>query len=190
MTTENTRVKRATEKIPARPPVVSATDSQFSELLLSVPDAIVISDATGRISLVNDQLCEIFRYTEEQLVGQSIELLLPERYREGHLAYRQAYMRNPLLRPMGQFREVLGLRSDGKEIPVEIWLRMFEGSTGMFVASAVRDVSEIRMLHRIQADSNRMLELIVSGESLEVVFSQLQQSIKDASPDSYCAILG
>ncbi|MCC9606176.1 PAS domain S-box protein [Blastopirellula sp. JC733] len=174
----------------AQPPVISASDSQFSELLLSVPDAIVISDSAGRISLVNDQLCEIFQYAQDQLIGQSVEMLLPARYREGHVALRQAYMQNPLLRPMGQFREVLGLRSDGKEIPVEIRLRMFEGSNGMFVTSAVRDVSEIRMLHRIQADSNRMLELIASGESVEIVLSELEQCIKASSPDSCCAIVG
>ena len=97
-------------------------------LLFSSPDAIVLCASSGRIVTANDQCCEIFGYTENQLAGQPVELLLPNRFREAHVEQRQSYMQDPVTRSMGERREVQGLRFDGREIPVEIRLRMIESS--------------------------------------------------------------
>ena len=94
---------------------LNATESEawFRTLLESAPDAMVIADAEGVIATVNDQAVQMFGYTQEELLGQKIEMLLPERIRQRHLGHRDQYAANPELRPMGTGLELLGQRKDG-----------------------------------------------------------------------------
>jgi PAS domain S-box-containing protein len=82
-----------------------------------IPDAIVTTDFDGVIRQVNSQLTAMFGYEENELIGQPIEVLLPERVRERHIGHRAAIYSRPTIRPMGAGRELLGRRKDGSEFP-------------------------------------------------------------------------
>lgn len=118
------------------------SEAFFRNLLESAPDAMIIVDDAGRISVVNRQAEDMFGYSREQLIGNSIEFLLPEQLRGRHVAHRTAYTALPSLRPMGLGMELLGRRSDGSEFPVEISLSPVASESGAFVSSVIRDVTE------------------------------------------------
>ncbi|WP_344821416.1 PAS domain S-box protein [Actinocorallia longicatena] len=119
-----------------------AAQQRFRALLEAAPDAMVIVDDTGVIRLVNAQTETLFGYTRHELLGQPIEILVPERFRGHHPAYRQGYAGNQQVRPMGAGLDLYGLRKDGHEFPVEISLSPLETPDGLVVSAAVRDVSE------------------------------------------------
>ena len=109
------------------------------------PDALVVINAAGTIILVNAQLETMFGYRQEELVGQPVEMLLPERLHTMHAVHRARYARAPRLRPMGRWLIVEGRRKDGHEFPVDVSLRpiMMEGT--LHVIGAVRDMSVQRI---------------------------------------------
>ena len=86
------------------------------------PIAIVLVDAAGRILYANPKLQEMFDYSHDELAGQSIELLIPERFRMDHIHHRTDYGVNPRLRPMGSGLDLAGRRKDGTEFPLEVGL--------------------------------------------------------------------
>ncbi len=106
------------------------------------PDALIVIDAGGVIRFANRQASVLFGYGHDDLVGQSMQRLLPERFRARHGAYRQGYFAAPRLRPMGAGLPLFARRSDGGEFPVEISLSPIEGSDRALVAAAIRDVTE------------------------------------------------
>lgn len=115
----------------------------------AAPDALVIIDAGGVVCFANRQASALFGYRHEQLVGQAVERLLPERFRGRHVADRQGYFVAPRLRPMGVGLPLFARRSDGSEFPVEISLSPVEGADRPLVAAAIRDVSERK---RVEAE--------------------------------------
>lgn len=117
-------------------------DATFRDVLGSVPDAMVIVDGRGRIVFVNELTERLFGYTRDQLVGQAVDMLVPDRLRPRHLEHRSAYFRDPRARPMGVGLELYGRRKDGTEFPVEISLSPLKTEDGFLALSAIRDVSE------------------------------------------------
>lgn len=126
-----------------------APDDFFRNLLDAAPDAMIIVGADGRIVIVNAEAEKMFGLTREQMLGQPIETLLPRRFRERHQQHRGNYAREPRLRGMGTGMELLALRSDGTEFPVEISLSPIGAPSGALVVSAIRDVTE---RHRIESE--------------------------------------
>jgi PAS domain S-box-containing protein len=128
----------------ARPMVHRIEESQqrFRTLLESAPDAMVIIDAAGEIVMVNRRMEEVFGYSRNEIIGQPIEKLMPQRFSEQHPEHRRSYFRNPSVRPMGTALELFGLSKAGREFPVEISLSPIETEDGVLVASSLRDITE------------------------------------------------
>ena len=119
-------------------------EASFRDLLDSTPDAIVIVNITGRIILANSQAETVFGYDPRELVGRPVEVLLPDRYRAGHVIHRTRYFEQPRTRAMGAGLELHGLRKDGTEFPVEISLSPLQTQEGNLVMSAIRDITDRR----------------------------------------------
>lgn len=120
------------------------TEQKFRGFLESAPDAIIVVDTVGRIVLVNAQAELWFGYGREELMGRSIEVLVPPGVRGRHGDLRKGYAVHPHARPMGQGMALHAQRKDGSEFPVEISLSPLETAEGMLVTAIVRDISERR----------------------------------------------
>ena len=133
-------------------------EERFKRLLESAPDPMVIVNKQGEIVLVNSQTERMFGYQREELLGQSVEILMPEQPRERHFAHRESYYREPRVRPMGEGLELHGLRKDGSLFPIEISLSPLETDEGMLVTSVIRDITERRRFERTLQEKNLELE--------------------------------
>ena len=118
------------------------SEAYFRHLLESAPDAMVTIDEEGKIAIVNGQAVEMFGYDRESMLGQPIELLLPDSLHTAHRAHRKRFLAAPRLRPMGAGLPLRAKRRDGSEFPVEISLSPIESTAGRFVSSVIRDVTE------------------------------------------------
>ena len=114
----------------------------LKELLECAPDAMIIVNSEGFIQLVNEQVQNIFGYSKEELLGQKIEILIPERFRNNHTKHLAFFFENPKTRPMGAGFELSGVRKNGEEFPVEISLSPIGSENNRFVTAAIRDISD------------------------------------------------
>lgn len=116
----------------------------FPAILHAAPSAVVVVDEAGRIALLNQEAEQLFGWPNEELIGQSIELLVPEAARQDHPGHRGRYSKQPARRSMGPGRELTALHRDGREIPVEIGLAPVETESGLYVVATIADLSERR----------------------------------------------
>lgn len=117
------------------------SDDILRSMVQSAPVAIVVADEQGRIVQINNKLATMFGYGGNDLVGKSLEMLMPERYRLGHVGYRDEYAANPRQRPMGSGLDLAGRRSDGSEFPIEIGLSYVRNGEQLWIMGAVADIS-------------------------------------------------
>ena len=133
-----------------------AAEAKFRGLLESAPDPVVVVNREGRIVLVNAQAEETFGYQREDLLGQPMDILVPERLREKCLEYRTTFLRGPHKPSMGATLEIYGLRRDGSEFPVEIKLSLLETEEGLWGCAAIRDLTERRKLEQQFRQAQKM----------------------------------
>ena len=126
----------------------NTSESYFRNLLESAPDAMIIIDHYGKIAIVNGQAEEMFGYSREEMMGQEIELLLPEALHDRHLSHRARYAHDPKLRPMGIGMELHARRKDGSVFPVDISLSPVTSASGSFVSSVIRNVTNRKKMER------------------------------------------
>lgn len=159
----------------------------FRGLLEAAPDAMVIVDQTGTIVLVNAQVESRFGYERGEMIGQSIEILVPERFSGMHAGFRDGYVSEPRTRPMGLAGDLYARRKDGSEFPVEISLAPLETEDGLLVSAAVRDISERR---RMQEEADRVKDEFFATVSHELRtpltsmlgYSELMADLEELSP--------
>ena len=139
-------------------------EARFRLAVEAAPNAMIMVDKEGHMALVNSTTEQLFGYSRSELVGRSIDMLVPQRYRN-HSEYRQAFARKPAVRSMGSGRDLYGLRRDGTEFPVEVGLNPIESPEGAFILCAVADITERKRAE--QALRERTEELARSNRDLE-----------------------
>ena len=122
--------------------MVGPVDKNFLSLLEVIPDAMILTDREGRILYVNANAEKMFRYKGTELIGQMIELLVPDRYSGKHVHNRTSYMANPQLGFMANGLELSALRKDGTEFPVDILLNPLITSKGLLVCAIIHDITD------------------------------------------------
>jgi PAS domain S-box-containing protein len=166
-------------------------------LLESAPDPIVIVDWKGRIAVLNAQAQRAFGYSREELLGQPIEALVPERLRAVHAAQRAPYQEEPRARVMGAERELLARRKDGSEFAVDVRLSPLETAEGTLVISTIRDITERKQAERrihLQLEHLGLLDQITRSigerQDLKSIFQVVVRSLEDRLPiDFGCVCL-
>ena len=122
----------------------------------AAPNAFVLVDAAGVIQLVNAQTEKLFGYSRKELLGQPLEMLLPQRFRGRHSGFRAAFFTTPETRLMGAGRDLFGLRKDGLEVPVEIGLNPIQLDEGLMVLAAIADITERRQKDALLRQAQKM----------------------------------
>jgi len=117
-------------------------EERFRLVVEAAPSGMVMANSEGKIILVNAQVETFFGYTRDELIGQPIEMLVPERFQSQHAGFRHGYLGDARARPMGAGRELFARRKDGSEFPVEIGLNPIHTPEGLFVLASIVDISE------------------------------------------------
>jgi two-component system, sensor histidine kinase PdtaS len=165
------------------------SEARFRQIVELAPSAMVMVDGSGTIELINAQAERLFGYERSELLGQSIETLVPERFRACHEGSRDAYSADPKSRPMGVCRDVHARKKDGTEFPVEIGLNLIETGAGARVLSAIVDITERKQREERIRSALREKDILL-GEVLHRVKNNLQvidslldlQSAKTSDP--------
>ena len=154
-------------------PLILASTEQ---LLDSAPDGVLIVDASGAIRLMNRQAEAMFGYARDELLGQPIELLVPEPKTPDHPGLRADYYRKPTARPMGEGLDIAALRKDGTEFPVDVSLSLLETDQGLLVSAAVRDSSARKAIEaRLQDfDATAHMAAIVESSDDAIIGKSLE----------------
>ena len=137
--------------------------SVLNDLFAFSPDAIFVTDPAGFIRGANPRASELFGYEQAELVGMSIEALVPERFRRNHPSHRENYNAHPRARQMGAALNLFGLRRDGTEFPVDIMLKPMQAASGPIVLSFVRDATEQRAVQDELRRQDQQIRSIVES---------------------------
>ena len=135
------------------------SEAKFRGLVEGATNAIVGVDQEGRIELVNSAAERLFGYEVGELLGQTLEILVPERFRHVHTGHRRLYMKRPMGRPMGKGLDLYAQRKDGTEFPTEISLTPLETENGLLVMSVIADITERRRYREEIEQKNQELDL-------------------------------
>ncbi len=149
-------------------------EANFRRVVEGAPNAILLVNQNGAIALVNAQAERLFGYSREELLGQSIETLVPARFRGAHSGHRAAFFADPAMRAMGAGRDLYGQHKDGREIPIEIGLNPIESKNGRMVLASIIDITERKRLEE---------EIWMHGRLLEAANKELEAFSYSVSHD-------
>jgi formate hydrogenlyase transcriptional activator len=152
---------------------IRLSENRFRSLFESSPDAIIVIDDAGKITDVNGRVETSFGYNRSELLGQTVEILVPERFRHAHPSLRQEYAAHPQVRPMGTGLELFGRRKDGTLIPVDIMLSPVETASGKVVLSVIRDLSEKKLAEEALLRKEREKQYLEEELNLEHSFEDI-----------------
>jgi len=138
-------------------------ERRFRLIVEAAPNAIVMSDPAGKIVMVNALAERVFGYSRAELVGQSLEVLVPERFRSHHPELRRTFFADLRPRPMGAGRDLYGLKRDGSEFPVEIGLSPIETDEGMMVLAAIVDITERKAAELARRNTEQQHSALIDG---------------------------
>jgi PAS domain S-box-containing protein len=160
-------------------------EHRFRLAVESAPNAMVMTDRQGRIVMVNVSTEKLFGYPREELIGSEIEILVPQRFRDRHPDFREAFFAQPATREMGVGRDLFGRHKDGSEFPVEVGLNPIETDEGMFVLAAIVDITQRRQsedqMHKYLVESAHVARLTAVGEMVSGLAHEINQPLAAAS---------
>jgi PAS domain S-box-containing protein len=136
-----------------------AAEQRFRLVVEASPNAIVLVDSYGRIAMVNQQAEQLFGYQRQELLGQTVEKLLPKHLRHAHVAFRRGYQDNPEPRRMGSNRDLYGQHHDGRLIPLEVGLSPIRSGEDTLVQAVIIDISERKAAEQRLRDQAEQLVL-------------------------------
>jgi two-component system, cell cycle sensor histidine kinase and response regulator CckA len=168
-----------------------ATEAKFRALVEGAPDAMVIIDRKGTIVLVNSQAERLFGHKRQNLLGQPVEMLIPERFRGRHPEHRASYFHEAKARAAGTGMDLYGLAADGTELPIEVSLSPLDTEEGVLVASAIRDIRERKRLEEQfrQAQKMEAVGRLAGGVAhdfnnvLSVILGYAEMIVSDLKPE-------
>ena len=153
----------------------------YKALFESAGEGLIVTDKTGIIQLVNPRTQELFGYKSEELTGQSIEMLIPQKYRSNHTSHRESYTKDPHRRSMGLGLELYGLKKEGTQFPVEISLNYIKTGEDMLIMALVTDITQRK---KIDDELKQVhIDLKSYAEELEASNKELEQFAYVASHD-------
>jgi len=138
-------------------------EQRFKQVVESSPYGIIMVNGEGKIMLVNRQVEKLFGYYRTELIGQSVEILVPKPKRSKHIDFRKSFFLNPKTKPMGEGRDLFAIRKDGTQFPVEIGLSTIETESGMAVLGSIVDITERKNAEKILKDSEKKLQAILDN---------------------------
>ncbi len=179
-------------------------EERFHTVVEAAPSAMIMVNREGKITFVNKRVELLFGYGREELLGQFIEILVPERYRSKHLEYRNRFFESPSPRFMGAGRDLFGLRKDGTEVPIEIGLNPIETPEGLYILTSIIDITERKMaeetfkkaheelqqLSRMKSEFTSMVShdlktpLAVLRECIELILDQIEGPITERQKET------
>jgi PAS domain S-box-containing protein len=164
-------------------------DERFRLIIERAPYGKVLVDQQGKITLVNAEIEKCFGYTREELLGQPIEMLVPQRFHAHHAAYRNNFIARPTARAMGIGRELYGLRKDGSEFPVEIGLNPLDTEQGPMVLGTILDITQRRQTEDARRATEARYRTLFENAPDGIVIADTESYYIDANA-SICRMLG
>jgi len=145
---------------------IRAVEMRLRAAVDSSPSGLLMTDVTGTIVLVNQEIERLFGYSREELLGRSVDILVPSRFRGQHPGFRRTFTTDPRVRAMGAGRDLFGVRKDGTEVPVEIGLTPVATEEGLFVLGSIVDITARK---RAEEDRRQLEEQLRQAQKMEAV---------------------
>lgn len=166
-------------------PRIPIGQNEFRLMVEAAPSGMIMIDTTGSIIVANAQVEKLFGYTKDELLGQSVEILVPMSLRHDHVKFREQYYSSPETRAMGHGRDLFGRRKDGTQVPVEIGLNPIKTESGFFVVASIIDITERRNAEQLLLQAKLDLEQRVQERTSEL--SEVNAQLKVANEEAMTA---
>ncbi|GAB4367224.1 MAG: hypothetical protein Kow00121_05300 [Elainellaceae cyanobacterium] len=165
------------------------SEVKFRIFLEAASEAVIVSKSTGEITLFNGKAEELFGYNQAEMLGHSVESLMPERFRQGHVRFREGYYSQPGKRSMGQARNLYALRKDGSEFPIEAGLSSVQIGDERFVLTFLTDITDRKRAEQALQESEARLQLAYKATRSGLWDWDVQRNCAQVS-EEYCLLFG